>query len=329
MLKNRVILSPMEAVSDAGFRQLCHKLGADFTWTEMVRAQGIIKENPATLDLIDTFDHNTPVGLQLLVRTANDLEVCLAKVEQLSKIMKYSHFENIRAIDLNFGCPSPAVIKEGAGPSLLKRRTKLVEIFTALKLWQENSSMPHIQAVGCKIRLGLNELEQERKVYLPVIQAANDCGLDYVVVHARHAKQRSRDLPTWAAIGEAKSIAQMPIIGNGNVVTAADAQQLIAQSGCDAVMVARGAIRNPWSLMDFATNDITSSTASIGHTTWPTLDQVRSAQAQYESWASHCKTKAKFTQYHAKNFERLKNVAKSSNSPSDTPFSVPFNAHMF
>ena len=113
-------------------------------------------------------------------------------------------WRNIVAVDLNLGCPSPDVIRIGAGPALLKRRGRLRELFAAMAEWRDSTTLPRVGAVGCKIRLGLNALEQEARVYLPLVEAASEAGLDYVVVHARHAKQRSRDPPTWEAIAEVR-----------------------------------------------------------------------------------------------------------------------------
>jgi tRNA-dihydrouridine synthase len=237
----------MEAVSDVGFRALCFRLGAGFTYTEMIRAQGIARRNKSTLDLIDTFDPSTPTGLQLLVAKPQELLDAVRVLEDLSG-SSHPHFHNITAIDLNFGCPSPDVVRMGAGPALLKRRKKLGEIFSALQHIKKTTTLP-IKSVSVKIRLGLNEEEMKHKVYVPVVEMANDT-VDHIVVHARHAKQRSRDLPTWAAIGEAKAVAKIPVVGNGNVVDQASLTALRTQTGCDAVMVARAAIKNPWSLRE-------------------------------------------------------------------------------
>ena len=187
-LKSRAMLSPLESVSDVGFRKICFNLGSSFTWTEMVRAQSIIRNNASALDLMDTFDSVTPTGIQLLAKSADELTRALNHIEYLASTTR-PHYKNIQAVDLNFGCPSPDVISEGAGPALLKRKSKLLQILQALSAWKKNNSLGNIGAVGIKIRLGLNLLEQNSKVYMNVIESANISGLDYIVVHARHAKQ--------------------------------------------------------------------------------------------------------------------------------------------
>jgi len=162
----------------------------------------------------------------------------------LSRTDEYAHLNNIRAVDLNFGCPSPDVVKVGAGPAMLKRRKRLRELFQILEEWKRTTSMS-VGAVGIKVRLGLNQKEQQNKVFLPVIETAAECGLDYCVVHARHAKQKSRDQPSWTAIKEAKELvidSGMPIIGNGNVFNLQDANTMMDRTGCDGVMLARGGV---------------------------------------------------------------------------------------
>jgi hypothetical protein len=117
-LKSCYLLSPLEGVSCVGFRQLCHRNGAGLTFTEMVRSQGILRNNVATLELIDTYDPETPTGLQLLAKSAKELASTLERLGSLSEEPKYAHFKNICAVDINLGCPSPDIIREGAGPAL-------------------------------------------------------------------------------------------------------------------------------------------------------------------------------------------------------------------
>lgn len=102
-MKSHALLSPLEGVSDVGFRELFYKLGAGFTWTEMIRADALGRKNQATLDLIDTYDSITPTGLQLLAKSPESLRKALVTFQQLSQSDCYSHFRNISAIDLNFG----------------------------------------------------------------------------------------------------------------------------------------------------------------------------------------------------------------------------------
>jgi len=308
------ILAPLEGVSDVGYRAVCHSLGAAFTWTEMVRAVAVCRRERATLDLIDTKDPATPTGVQLMAKSAEELMAALATLEDLAATSPAAaHFRHISAVDINLGCPSMDIIRIGGGPALLKRRTKLATMFHALAAWKTTTSLPGITAVGCKIRLGLNAAEQAQKVYLNVVDAAAAAGLDYVVVHARHAKQRSRDAPTWSAIAEctvAASLASssssssgMAIIGNGDVTSRASMDRMLADTGCDGVLVARAAIWNPWVF-----KALTSPTATADDEYYPTVDEVEAAEQTYLQWGT---TKPKYAAFHAQNFSRLKECART------------------
>jgi len=304
-LQSPFLLSPLEGVSDVGFRALAFQNGAGLTFTEMIRARGLAGRNRSTLDLVDTFDPAALTGLQLMVTGERDLLDALGVIEELAGTT-HPQFKNIRAVDLNFGCPSPDIIRIGAGPALLKRRGKLRAIFEALSAWKKRTSL-EIGSVSAKIRLGLNSVEAEHKIYVPVIEMANDT-LDHIVVHARHAKQRSRDLPTWSAIGEAKTHAKIPVVGNGDVFTRADAERMRTETGCDAFMIARAAIRDPW---------IFRSLRGTGGPATPA--ELDLAIAAYEKTAAQFSIKEKFRAFHRENFARMKGHGDAV---------IPKNAHM-
>jgi len=329
-LQSHALLAPLERVSDVGFRSLCYQLGAGITWTEMVRASSIAKGIDSTLALIDTYDERTLTGIQLLASTPKELKAALQRVEAFANGAdgsQHRHFSNIRAIDLNFGCPSPDVIKSGAGPALLKRRKRMKELFEVLaefKQSTEASGSMQIGAVGCKVRLGLNEKEKKANVVLPVIDCAAECGLDYVVVHARHAKQKSSDQPTWESIREAKEHVAgsgMAVIGNGNVFCRAEADQLMQLSGCDGVMMARGAILNPWEFRQFRTDGGLSGE-------WPTQAEVEEAQVAYDRLCSLYPGKNKYRSFHSINFARLLDGVRDAASREPLSARVPRNQHL-
>jgi tRNA-dihydrouridine synthase len=311
MLDSPFLLSPMEGVSDVAFRRLCFSQGAGLTFTEMIRARGIKGHNQSTLDLIDTHDEATLTGVQLLVTSAQQLLDAVNVLEELAAGSR-PWLKNISSIDLNFGCPSPDIIRIGAGPALLKRRAKLGVIFLALAATKRRGVLS-VASVSAKIRLGLHQGEQDHKVYLPVVELANGT-LDHLVVHARHAKQRSRDAPTWSAIGEAKAAAKIPIVGNGDVRSLADAERMHKETGCDGFMIARAAIKDPWCFR---------SLRGLGGA--PTADEVRAARNSYQEMAARFGTKEKFRTFHADNFARLERVA-AGGAASDVV--IPKNAHL-
>lgn len=304
-------LAPLESVSDAGFRRLCWELGAGFTWTEMIRARGLVRGNKSTFDLIDTFEPEVPTGVQLLVTTENELRGALDAIEKAAATT-HPHFRNISAIDLNFGCPSPDVVRIGAGPALLKRRAKMRAIFETLRTWKAETSLP-IGMVGVKIRLGLHAQEKEHEVYLPIVEAANET-LDYLIVHARHARQESASPADWRALAKAKARATIPLLGNGDGFTAADVLRMERETGCDGVLIARGAIRSPWIF-----RELTGKGAGL-----PTAAELAAAEKTYFETAARYGSKEKFVTWHREGFERLRKRVGGS----DAPFAVPKNSNI-
>lgn len=289
-LANRFVLAPLESVSDCAFRRLCTSLGASLTFTEMIRAQALARKNASTLDLIDTFE---PAGIQLLATSPAELTDALGVLEEEAKGAR-PHFANICAVDLNFGCPSPEVIRRGAGPAMLKRRKRLGELFAALRQFQRTTKLP-VKAVGAKIRLGLNAVERREKPYLTVAELASE-HLDWLTVHARHARQHSDERADWTAIAEVKQVATVPVIGNGDVLSATDAERLFESTGCDGALIARGAIRSPW---------IFRGLEGLGASE-PNEAELALAEREYFERAKQWKTKPKFLEWHTEGFRRMR-----------------------
>jgi len=243
-LGSRLLLAPLESVSDCAYRRLCHSLGAGFTWTEMVRANPLARKNKATARLIDTFDPLTPTGVQLLTTKPKELRDALNLLDKWS-LEGYSHWkQGIRGIDLNFGCPSPDVVGHGAGPAMLQRGKRMRELFDVLAEWRDQTSL-RIGVIGAKIRLGMNELQERDEVFLRIVETAKG-RLDYLTVHARNAANESTVPARWQRIKAAKEVAgdDLLILGNGDVYTRSDAERMVAETGCDGVVIARGAIRS-------------------------------------------------------------------------------------
>ncbi|MDX2014518.1 MAG: tRNA-dihydrouridine synthase family protein [Myxococcaceae bacterium] len=306
------LLSPLESVSNAPFRRLCWSLGAGLTWTEMIRARGIVRNNKSTIELIDSFDADVPTGLQLMVVNEGELRAALETLERLAT-STLPHLRNLVAVDLNFGCPSPEVIKVGAGPALLKRRNKLQAIFEELRGWKQRTSLG-IGAVTAKIRLGLNRVEMDQKVYLPIVELANEF-LDGLTVHARHAREESTTPAHWEAIAEVKRAASVPIIGNGDVTSLETAQRLLRETGCDGVMIARGAIRSPWIFRELTGR-------GSGQ---PTLAELDEAEAAWKERATALGSKPKFFEWHTEGFRRMR--ARLTGRPLVGP-TMPQTDHM-
>lgn len=332
-LPSRFLLSPLEGVSCHGFRSLCLRQGAGLVFTEMVRAKGIMKHNLATLDLIDTHGSIPPLtGLQLLVKSPGDLIKSLQILDELAGREEGRHLRNIQVLDLNFGCPSREVIQEGAGPALLKRRTKIREIFAAAGDWRKGGGGENIRikACGAKIRLGMNKTEKNQKVYMDVAALANE-HLDYLTVHGRHAAERSRDKADWGPIAEIRrEFTNLKLIGNGDALTPQDALRMINETGVDGVMIARGAILNPWIFSSLSKADVEGSNI-LTHI--PSLEQVIEAETEYFRLATAYKTKPKYIDFHKLNFQKLRLLASKGEAGgginnSNILASFPKNEHL-
>ena len=306
-LRTPFILAPMESVSDCAYRRVCWERGAAYTWTEMIRAKALARGNKSTAELIDSHDPEVPTGIQLLVANERELAEALQRLEQLPQA------KNLTAIDLNFGCPSPEVIRTGAGPALLKRRAKLAVIFETLRAWQKQTSLP-IRAVGAKIRLGLNRVEQDAKVFMPIVELASQ-HLDYLTIHARHARQDSTTPPTLSAITEAVRVAQVPIIGNGDIVSRADWEKLNSETGATGALIARGAIKSPWVFRGLEGGEGFATSA----------DELQRTQEQYLELAQRFGTRPKFLEWHDEGFRRMR--ARLEGKPVSGR-SMPANEHM-
>jgi tRNA-dihydrouridine synthase B len=297
-LRNPYLLAPMEGVSDIGFRKLCFSLGASLTFTEMVRGAAFVRGNSATLDLIDTYDAGTLTGAQFITKGPEELNKIIGEFFELRERKGFSHLKNIKAIDLNFGCPSEDIIRVGLGPAMLKRTARMEGIFRTLRaaVKAHDDSI----AVGAKLRLGLNQGEKERRIVHRLVPAIN-ANLDYVAVHAKHAGQRGSEPADWNVLRDLRDIITIPLIGNGGVFTADDAHRMMRETSVDGVMVSRGAAKNPWMFRALARNG----------PELPSAAEVEAAWKQYKEMAMPHRTKRKYLDFHEGNFRRMLDEAKA------------------
>ena len=276
-------LAPMESVSDEGYRSLCRLLGADFSFTEMIRASAFNRKNPSTLSLIDTY--TGPVGVQFLTKSPAELKKTLELFFTLREEKEYAHLKNITAIDLNFGCPSPDIIKMGAGPALLKRTTRMKEIIRTLSRTKEYDKSI---AIGVKLRLGLNQKEKEQRVIYRFSQTINE-ELDFCTLHAKHAGQRGSEKADWDEMREFRKTITTKFLANGSAHTKDQVHALQQHTKADGVMIARGAF-NPWIFRELKGG----AQAKI--------EEIEQAHKNYLA----TKPKKKFLEYNNKLFSELK-----------------------
>ena len=215
-LENNVFLAPMAGVTDLPFRILCKEMGCSLVYSEMVSAKGILYDNKNTTELLEVDAKERPVAVQLF---GSDPEILGAMAK---KIEDYP----IDIIDVNMGCPAPKIVKNGEGSCLMKTPELVGKIVRSLV---ESQKKP----VTIKFRKGFDE-EHINAVEIAKIAEAN--GASAVAVHGRTREQYY----------SGKAAVQIPVIGNGDIFTPQDAKNLLEHTGCDAIMVGRGAQGNPW-----------------------------------------------------------------------------------
>jgi nifR3 family TIM-barrel protein len=225
-LENNVFLAPMAGVTDLPFRLLCKEMGCGLVYSEMVSAKGILYDNKNTTELLEIDPNERPVAVQLF---GSDPEILGAMAK---KIEPYP----IDIIDVNMGCPAPKIVKNGEGSCLMKTPELVGKIVKSLV---ESQSKP----VTIKFRKGFDD-DHINAVEIAKIAEAN--GASAVAVHGRTREQYYSGKADWDIIKQVKAAVIIPVIGNGDVFTPQDAKNLFEHTGCDAIMVGRGAQGNPW-----------------------------------------------------------------------------------
>jgi nifR3 family TIM-barrel protein len=225
-----VVLAPMAGITNAGFRRLCREQGAGFYVCEMITSRGIVEKNPLTFRMIEFDADEHPRSMQLygVDPAAMGLAVRMIVERGLA-----DH------IDMNFGCPVPKVTRRGGGAALPYKRRLFERIVRAAV--DNAGSVP----VTVKMRIGIDD---ERHTYLDAARRAADAGVAAVALHARTAAQRYSGTADWSAIARLRDAmpAELPVLGNGDIFSAADALAMVAQTGCDGVVVGRGCLGRPW-----------------------------------------------------------------------------------
>ena len=225
-LENNVFLAPMAGVTDLPFRLLCKEMGCGLVYSEMVSAKGILYDNKNTTELLEIDPKERPVAVQMF---GSDPEILGAMAK---KIEPYP----IDIIDVNMGCPAPKIVKNGEGSCLMKTPELVGKIVKSLV---ESQSKP----VTIKFRKGFDD-DHVNAVEIAKIAEAN--GASAVAVHGRTREQYYSGKADWDIIKQVKEAVNIPVIGNGDIFGPQDAKNLLEHTGCDAIMVGRGAQGNPW-----------------------------------------------------------------------------------
>lgn len=225
-LENRYILGPMAGVTDLPFRLLCREQGAGLLCMEMVSAKAILYNNRNTEQLLTIHPDERPVSLQLF---GSDPKI-------MSEMAKRIEERPFAILDINMGCPVPKVVKNGEGSALMKEPKLVYEIVSAVVKAIE-------KPVTVKIRKGFDDDHVNAVEIAKIIEEA---GAAAVAVHGRTREQYYSGKADWDIIRQVKEAVSIPVIGNGDVTSPQKAEELVRQTGCDGVMIARGAQGNPW-----------------------------------------------------------------------------------
>ncbi len=226
VLDNRLILAPMAGVTDQPYRLICREQGCALVVTEMVSAKAILYRNKNTNALLAVSEKERPAAVQLFGSDPEILGRIAAQVEEGPCDM----------IDLNLGCPVPKIVNNGEGSALMKDLKKAEKIFASVV---KHTKKP----VTVKFRKGFND-SQVNAVELARI--AEGCGVSAVAVHGRTREQYYSGKADWEIIRQVKEAVRIPVTGNGDVFAPQDVKRMLEETGCDGVMIGRGAKGNPW-----------------------------------------------------------------------------------
>jgi len=225
-LVNNIFLAPMAGITDLPFRVLTRKFGASFCFTEMVSANGLVRGTHKSYEYLKSSPDDSPLGVQIF---GSDPDI----LSEAARIVTESGAD---LIDINAGCPVKKVLKTGAGAALMRDPAKFE---TIVKSVRKATRLP----LTVKIRSGWGHDELNA---IEIAGIAENCGVDALSLHPRTVRQGFSGTAEWNLIGLVKKNTNIPVIGSGDVRKPGDALRMIEETGCDGVMVGRGALGNPW-----------------------------------------------------------------------------------
>jgi nifR3 family TIM-barrel protein len=226
LLKNKMILAPMAGITNVPFRLINRDFGVGLTFTEMVSANGLIRGMKKSRYYLNAHPDDRPLGVQIFGADPSILAEAARIITDMGADL----------LDINMGCPVKKVVKTGAGAALLKDPPRIAAILKAVR---KGTHLP----LTVKVRAGWN---QRCINVLEVSKIAEDAGVDALIVHPRTADQAFSGMADWSIIEKVKGQLHIPVIGNGDIKKGEDAVRMMRMTGCDAVMVGRGCLGNPW-----------------------------------------------------------------------------------
>ena len=225
-LKNYLIMAPMAGITNPPFRLIAKRLGAGLVVTEMVSAVGLSRGHEKTFRYLEGSPEEKPLSVQIFG----------ADPQIMAMAAEISVEKGADLVDINMGCPAGKVVKNGSGGALLRNPAAVRDMVTAVR---KVCTVP----LTVKIRAGWSSLEAN---FLEIARIIEDCGADAVTVHPRFVKQGFSGQADWGIIREVKKNLGIPVIGNGDVFKPELALKMREETGCDGIMIGRGAMGNPW-----------------------------------------------------------------------------------
>lgn len=219
-------LAPMAGITDMPFRTICKQMGADVLMTEMISTRGLVYNDNKTAKLLQVNPDENPIGVQLFGNAPKDFEESVKKIDDLP----------FDFININMGCPTPKIVKNGDGCALMKD-VKLAS--SIIKVTARASRKP----VSVKIRKGW---DKDSINAVELSSAAEDSGASMIIIHGRTREMFYSGKADWDIIKSVKDAVDIAVVGNGDVFTPEDAFEMLEKTDCDGIMIGRGALGNPW-----------------------------------------------------------------------------------
>lgn len=230
-----VLLAPMEDVTDASFRIVCKKFGADMVYTEFIPSDGLIRDAAKAIAKMKTSDDEAPIAIQIY---GNDPDAMVEAAKMADNADQIAGGHGCDIIDINFGCPVNKIAGRGAGSGMMREPDKMVMI-------TERIVKAVSKPVTVKTRLGWDE---SSKIIVPLAERLQDAGISALTIHGRTRCQMYKGEADWTLIGQVKENPRMhiPIIGNGDINSPQKASEAFGKYGVDGIMVGRASFGHPW-----------------------------------------------------------------------------------
>ena len=225
-IQKGIFLAPMEDITDYPFRMVCKKAGADVVYSEFISSEALIRNAEKSFTKMYIHAEERPIGIQIYGK----------RVEAMVRAAQIAEEKGPDFIDINFGCPVKKVALKGAGAGLLQDIPTMINICQAVV---KHTSLP----VTAKTRLGW---DASSIVICEVAKQMEDAGIEAIAVHARTRSQGYKGQADWSWIKKTKEAVNIPVIGNGDIIAPEQVKTMFDYTGCDAVMIGRGAIHMPW-----------------------------------------------------------------------------------